>query len=53
MEKKKEKIINSEIVECCVMNCKKQISVDEAIKIKGQYFCGICGSAYYRSALNL
>ena len=40
-------------VKCCVMNCQKEIPIDEAIVIKDMYFCGICGVAYYRSALNL
>ncbi|MHA1281143.1 MAG: hypothetical protein ACTSQP_01450 [Promethearchaeota archaeon] len=39
-------------VKCCVMNCQKEIPINEAIVIKGKYFCGICGVAYYRSVLN-
>ncbi|GAH50209.1 unnamed protein product [marine sediment metagenome] len=38
---------------CCVKNCQKEIPIDKAIVINGQNFCGICGTAYYRSALNL
>ena len=38
---------------CCVKNCQKEIPIIKAIVINGQYFCGICGTAYYRSALNL
>ena len=38
---------------CCVKNCQKEIPIKKAIVINGQYFCGICGTAYYRSALNL
>jgi len=38
---------------CCVKNCQKEIPINKAIVINGQYFCGICGTAYYRSALNL
>ena len=40
-------------VTCCVKNCQKEIPIDQAIVIDNQYFCGICGVAYYRSALNL
>ena len=42
-----------EMVECCVKNCGKKILVEKAIVINGQHFCGICGTAYYRSALNI
>jgi len=38
---------------CCVKNCQKQIPKEEAMVINGNYFCKICGVAYYRSALNL
>ena len=41
-----------EIVKCCVKNCGREIPIDKAIIINGQYFCGICGVAYYRSTLN-
>ena len=41
------------IVICCVKNCQKEIPIEKAIKINDQYFCGICGTAYYRSALNI
>lgn len=41
------------IVKCCVMNCQKEIPIDNAIKIKDKYFCGVCGTAYVRSSLNL
>ncbi len=40
-------------VKCCVKNCQKEIPIDKAIIIREKYFCGICGVAYYRSALNL
>jgi len=40
-------------VTCCVKNCQKKISIEQAIVIDNHYFCGICGVAYYRSALNL
>jgi len=51
---KKENLENgAKIVTCCVKNCQKEIPIDKAIIINGQYFCGICGTAYYRSALNL
>ena len=43
----------SELVQCCVKNCQKLITPKEAIKIDGKYFCGSCGTAYYRSALNI
>ncbi|MHA1292398.1 MAG: hypothetical protein ACTSQJ_06985 [Promethearchaeota archaeon] len=49
MSKKKEQ----KIVKCCVMNCQKEIQINKAIIIKNKYFCGICGVAFYRSALNL
>ena len=42
-----------ENVKCCVKNCQKTIQKDKAIKINGNYFCEICGVAYYRSLLNL
>jgi len=41
------------MVKCCVMNCQKEIPIEKAIIIKGKYFCGECGTAYYRSALNI
>jgi len=44
---------NDEIVKCCVMNYQKEIPIENAIKIKDNYFCGICGVAYYRSNLNI
>ena len=40
-------------VKCCVMNCQTEIPVEKAIKIGDNYFCPICGVAYYRSSLNL
>jgi len=40
-------------VRCSVKNCQKEIEIDKAIKIKGNYYCGICGVAYMRSALNI
>ena len=42
----------TKIVTCSVKNCQKEITIDKAIVINGQYFCGICGTAYARSALN-
>jgi CTP-dependent riboflavin kinase len=50
MSKDKEK--NIKYVKCCVKNCQKSIPIDRAIVIDGKYFCGLCGTAYYRSALN-
>ncbi len=41
------------LVKCSVKNCKKKIPVDKAMVIKGQYFCRICGTAYYRTFLNI
>jgi hypothetical protein len=41
------------MVKCCVMNCQKEIPLGKAIIIKEKYFCGECGAAYYRSALNI
>ena len=49
MSNKEEK----KIVQCCVLNCQKKIPIDKAIFIKDKIFCGICGVAYYRNALNL
>lgn len=40
-------------VQCCVKNCQKEIPIDNAIVIKDEYFCGICGVAYIRSNINL
>ncbi|MGV9205068.1 MAG: hypothetical protein ACOC44_13740 [Promethearchaeia archaeon] len=37
---------------CCVKNCQRKITKEQAITIKGKYFCGVCGAAYYRSNLN-
>jgi hypothetical protein len=42
-----------ETVFCCVMNCKKEIPIKNAITIGGKYFCKNCGVAYYRTTLNL
>ncbi|MFX1477453.1 MAG: hypothetical protein ACFFCI_04930 [Promethearchaeota archaeon] len=42
-----------ETVTCCVMNCQKEIPIEKAIKINENYFCRICGVAYYRRNLNL
>ncbi len=52
MSNKNETENGKKIVNCCVKNCGKEIAIDRAIVIKGQYFCGICGTAYYRSKLN-
>ena len=41
------------LVKCSVKNCQKEIPIDEAIVIDNKYYCGICGVAFYRSALNL
>ena len=43
----------NKFVKCCVKNCQKEMPVDKAIIIEDKYYCGICGVAYYRSALNL
>ena len=45
--------LNQKRVKCCVMNCQKEIAINKAIVIKGRYFCGNCGVAYYRSRLNI
>lgn len=42
-----------EMVKCCVKNCGREIPIEKAIIINDQYFCGICGVAYYRSTLNI
>jgi formylmethanofuran dehydrogenase subunit E len=44
---------NSNQIECCVKNCGEKISTDEAMIINDQYFCRICGTAYYRTFLNI
>ena len=49
MVKKEEK----KMVKCCVKNCQKEIPLEKAIKINNEYFCGVCGVAYYRSALHI
>ena len=49
MSKKEE----NKIVQCCVKNCQKEILIEKAIKIDDKYYCGICGVAIFRSALNL
>ncbi len=46
-------IKEKEYVQCSVSNCQKEIEKDKAIIIKDKYFCGICGVAFYRSALRL
>ncbi|MFX0001538.1 MAG: hypothetical protein ACFE9Q_08450 [Candidatus Hodarchaeota archaeon] len=48
-----EKQENDQTVTCCVMNCQAEVPIEKAIFIEGQYFCPICGVAYYRSALSL
>ena len=48
-----EKKGSNQIVTCCVMNCQAEVQIEKAIIIEGQYFCPICGVAYYRSSLNL
>ena len=53
MSKKKDTKNSKKMVKCCVKNCQKEIPIDKAIMINDQYFCGICGTAYYRSALNI
>jgi hypothetical protein len=40
-------------VRCCVINCQKEIAIEKAIKINDDYFCPICGVAYYKRNLNL
>ncbi|MFX0027949.1 MAG: hypothetical protein ACFE8B_01970 [Candidatus Hermodarchaeota archaeon] len=42
-----------EKVKCCVMNCQVETPIEKAIKIGDNYFCPICGVAYYRRNLNL
>ena len=44
---------STQIVQCCVKNCGVKIPIDEAMVINGQYFCRICGTAYYRTFLNI
>ena len=40
-------------VKCCVKNCQKEISKEDAIIIEGKFFCKICGVHYYRNMLKL
>jgi len=47
-EEKEDRTVN-----CCVRNCQEEILIEKAIKIGNNYFCPICGVAYYRSNLNL
>jgi len=42
-----------ELVKCSVRNCQREIKKEDAIKIKDQYFCKICGVSYIRSNLNI
>ncbi|MBD3213791.1 MAG: hypothetical protein GF311_14375 [Candidatus Lokiarchaeota archaeon] len=44
---------SQEFVNCCVKNCQKKISREEAIKVGEQYFCKICGVSYIREQLNI
>ena len=53
MSKEKNAEDIKKTVTCCVKNCQKEIPIESAIVIKDQYFCGICGVAYYRSYLNI
>lgn len=39
-------------VNCCVKNCQKKIPDNQVLKINDNYFCKICGVAYYRSFFN-
>jgi hypothetical protein len=52
MSKENDSKNKQKFVKCIVKNCQKEIHIDKAIVINGQYFCGICGVAYYRSTLN-
>ncbi len=49
MSKKEEK----KTVICCVLNCQKEMPIENAIKMGDKFYCGICGSAQIRSALNI
>ncbi|MFX0081722.1 MAG: hypothetical protein ACFE94_08210 [Candidatus Hodarchaeota archaeon] len=49
----KEEDGEQKVVKCCVMNCQAEIPIDKAIKIGDDYFCRLCGVAYYRRNLNL
>ena len=44
---------NKKTVTCCVMNCQTEVPIEKAIIIEGQYFCPICGVAYFRSTFNI
>jgi hypothetical protein len=41
------------LVKCYVKNCRKEIPIKDAIQIKGNYFCKVCGVQYYRNALKI
>ena len=53
MSKEKHSKNSNQIVQCCVKNCGAKIPIDKAMVINGQYFCRICGTAYYRTFLNI
>jgi len=53
MLKGNDKKNGKKTVKCCIMNCQKKIPLEKAIVIKDQYFCSICGVAFYRSTLNI
>ncbi|TXT58105.1 MAG: hypothetical protein BAJALOKI2v1_440020 [Promethearchaeota archaeon] len=40
-------------VYCCISNCQKKIQKEEAIFIEDKFFCKTCGTAYFRTALNI
>ncbi|MFX1568595.1 MAG: hypothetical protein ACFFCV_09520 [Promethearchaeota archaeon] len=48
-----EKTGKEKKITCCVMNCQAEVPIEKAIVIEGQYFCPICGVAYYRSTFGL
>ena len=47
-----EKTESKELVHCTVKNCQKLISISDAIKINGKYYCKICGVAKTKSIIN-
>jgi len=53
MSKEKHSKKGNQIVECCVKNCGAKIPIDEVMLINNQKFCRICGTAYYRTFLNI
>lgn len=48
----REEINQKEITTCIVKNCMKVISIKDAVKIDGKFYCKLCGVAKTKSILN-